>query len=79
MDESVLGWKPLAEAWLASRSSQERHVSIKILRSPVQIKLGNLLLRKDEIFVVSYGMFAFAFSWLWLDTCEDNIVSLANR
>ena len=29
MDESVLGWKPLAEAWLASRSSQERHVSIK--------------------------------------------------
>ncbi|XP_068697910.1 dynein axonemal heavy chain 8-like [Montipora foliosa] len=25
MDESVLGWRPLAEAWLASRSSQERH------------------------------------------------------
>lgn len=28
MDESVLGWRPLAEAWLANRSPQESHVSI---------------------------------------------------
>ena len=27
MDESVLGWRPLAEAWLANRSPQESHVS----------------------------------------------------
>ena len=27
MDESVLGWRPLAEAWLAGRSPQESHVS----------------------------------------------------
>lgn len=26
MDESVLGWRPLAEAWLANRSPQESHV-----------------------------------------------------
>lgn len=32
MDESVLGWRPLAEAWLANRSPQESHVS-RYLRS----------------------------------------------
>lgn len=30
MDESVLGWRPLAEAWLANRSPQESHVSFHL-------------------------------------------------
>ena len=28
MDETVLGWRPLAEAWLANRSPQESHVGV---------------------------------------------------
>ena len=39
MDESVLGWRPLAEAWLANRSPQESHVS-RYLRSAVYRSRG---------------------------------------
>lgn len=37
MDESVLGWKPLADAWLASRSPQERHCLQKAFNAAVDV------------------------------------------
>ncbi|CAH3196290.1 unnamed protein product, partial [Porites evermanni] len=37
MDESVLGWRPLAEAWLANRSPQESHCLQRAFNKTVDV------------------------------------------